>query len=72
MQNQPKLMTIPKAAQVIGEDVETVRAWVVRAVDPLPSVVTSGAESQRMHRKVVMAEVDEWLRRQSQREGALR
>jgi hypothetical protein len=69
MYEGPKLQSIPRAARVIGEDKETVRAWALRTVDPLPTVVSGGnGNGIRIRRKVVMAEVDEWLRRQANKE----
>jgi hypothetical protein len=68
---QPKLLPFAKAAPVIGEDVETLKAWADRELDPLPTVdgKTRGS-GQRRHRKVVMAEVDAWLARQASK-GAM-
>jgi hypothetical protein len=65
MEVQPKLLTIPKAAKVIGEDKEIVRAWTRRAVDPLPTVVSGAGTGKRVVHKVVMAAVDPWLARNS-------
>ena len=57
----PKLLSIPKAAKVIGRDKDTVRSWTKRAIDPLPTF-QPGENARRM---VLMDEVDEWLRRQA-------
>lgn len=67
-EQQPKLLPFSKAAPLIGEDVETLRAWADREIDPLPTIegITRG-QGMRRHRKVVMAEVDAWLARQSQK-----
>jgi len=62
---EPKLLSIPKAAKVIGEDEETIREWVNRTVDPLPHRVTSKPTAERVHRKIVMSLVDDWLERNS-------
>lgn len=63
----PKLLSFPKAAKAIGVDIEIVREWTSRLVDPLPTVVTSKPEAKRVFRKVVMADVDAWLERNSSR-----
>lgn len=66
---QPKLLSIPKAAEVIGEDIDTVREWTRRPNDPLPTIVT-GSGHTREHRKVVMAMVDEWIERNTRKGGS--
>jgi len=69
VEEQPKLLSIPKAAKAIGVDTAAVRAWVMRTVNPLPSVVSGEGTGKYVRRKVVMSEVDEWLRTEAQREG---
>ncbi len=65
----PKLLSIPDAAKALGVDHGTVREWVKRTVDPLPSVVVGRGDGKHVRRKVVMSEVDEWLVRQAGKEG---
>lgn len=60
---QTKLLTFPKAAKEIGQDVGALREWANRMRDPLPTIITSKPGAQRVHRKVVMPLVDEWLAR---------
>lgn len=69
MQELPKLLSIPKAAEVIGENRETVREWTRRVVDPLPTVLSGSGGGKRVVRKVVMASVDEWIERNSTAAG---
>lgn len=57
IESTTKLLSIPKAAKLIGVDREVVRAWTRRAVDPLPTVSTGEV------RKVIAAEIDAWIKR---------
>lgn len=60
----PKLLTPPLAALLMGLDEDEVSGWVYREVDPLPSV-PYGKSGKR--RKVIVAEIDEWLERQAKK-----
>ena len=71
MVEAPKLLSIPKAADVLGVHSGTVREWVLRAVDPLPSVVLGKGDGKFVRRAVVMSEVDGWLARQAKKEGCI-
>lgn len=53
-----KLLTPREAAERIGVSVTTVKEWMRRAADPLPSMQVG--HSGRVHR-VVADQIDPWL-----------
>lgn len=61
----PKLLSLQEAADGIGVSRATAEAWANRAIDPLPTIVVGKGTGKRVFRKVVMAEVDAWLERNS-------
>lgn len=52
------LISPAQAAQRIGVSHATIRGWMRRAVNPLPSVIVG---SSGRNRKVIVAEIDAWL-----------
>lgn len=53
-----QLISPREAAERIGVSVATVKAWLRRSTDPLPSIVVG--ESGRF-RKVIADQIDPWL-----------
>ena len=66
-----QLLSPREAAEVIGVSVATVKAWMRRAADPLPSVQVGA--SGRFH-KVVADQINPWLAAEASRkaQGAVR
>lgn len=58
MAETKKLLTPREAAERIGVSVTTVKEWMRRAADPLPSMQVG--HSGRVHR-IVTDEIDAWL-----------
>lgn len=52
------LVSPAEAARRIGVSHATVRCWIRRADNPLPSVIV-GASGR--NRKVIVSEIDQWL-----------
>ena len=58
MTQSKKLLTPGEAAERIGVSVTTIKEWMRRAADPLPSMQVGN--SGRVHR-IVADEIDAWL-----------
>jgi excisionase family DNA binding protein len=58
-----QLITPKEAAEQIGVSLTTVKTWLNRANDPLPSIVVGDAGT---HRRVVADLIQPWLEQQAQ------
>lgn len=58
-----KLITPKEAAAQIGVSLTTIKTWINRANDPLPSVTVGETGS---HRRVVAELIQPWLEQQAQ------
>lgn len=58
-----KLITPKEAAAQIGVSLTTIKTWINRANDPLPSVAVGETGS---HRRVVAELIQPWLEQQAQ------
>lgn len=62
-----QLITPREAAERIGVSVATVKAWIYRAADPLPSVVVGQSGK---FRRIVASQIDPWLTAEASRTAA--
>lgn len=58
-----KLLTPKETAELIGVSVTTIKVWIHRADDPLPSVTIGDSGT---HRRVVAELIQPWLEQQAQ------
>lgn len=59
-----KLLKVAEAAELIGVSQRQIRAWLKVGVDPIPSVAVGDSGRVRL---VIEDEVEEWLRRRSEK-----
>jgi len=65
----PQLFTATQVATRLGVSIGTVQGWIRRDENPLPSVQVG--DSGRV-RKVLVAEIDSWLKAEAERNPARR
>lgn len=58
------LITAKEAAEQIGVSAATVRSWMRRGTDPLPSVQVGSTGS---HRRIVASQITPWLEAEASR-----
>lgn len=59
-----KLLTPKEAAEQIGVSLNTIKTWISRADEPLPSIIVGDTGS---HRRIVAELVTPWLENEAQR-----
>lgn len=59
-----RLLTPKQAAEQLGVSADTVRAWISRTDNPLPTVVVG---SSGTHRRIVADQIGPWLEAEATR-----
>jgi excisionase family DNA binding protein len=62
-----KLLTPKEAAEQIGVSLSTVKAWISREDEPMPSIIVGDTGS---HRRIVADLVQPWLENEVQRQAS--
>ena len=63
------LLTPRQVADELGVSLATVKSWMRRQADPLPSVVVGASGS---HRRIVAAQLNPWLEAEAARNGSMK
>lgn len=63
-----ELVSVPRAAKLIGVTPRQVREWARRSKDPLPSILIGGSGR---FRKIIVDAIAPWLAREAEVQAAL-
>ena len=64
-----QLISAKEAAARVGVSVATIKAWMRRAENPLPSIQVGTSGS---HRRIVAGQIDPWLTAEASRTAAIK